>query len=164
MAQLETFKYPRQPRYFMPVSVVEDQPHQLILYCGPGTPVYVGKEDTTHLGTKHNLTILWPERYYNLLLFWDADWTFDCYYVNLAKPHQWDGKLCTYIDLELDVALFENGVIEILDQDEYEDSKIRYNYPRELIAQIERATAEVVDLMERRTFPFDGSLIDWRPR
>lgn len=161
--RLETFKYPSQPRYHFPVSVVEDKPEQLMLYSGPGTPVYVGKEDTTVSSHNHNLTFLWPDRYYNAILFWKPDWTFDCYYVNLALPHQWDGELCTYIDLELDVALFPDGTIKILDEDEYEESKILYNYPRELIAKIDQSAREVVQLMERRAFPFDSSLINWRP-
>ena len=134
-----------------------------MLYRGPGVPVYVGKEDATSNSILHNLSLLWPERHYNVVLFWKADWTFDCYYVNLALPRQWDGELCSYIDLELDVALYLDGTLKILDEDEYEESKIRYNYPQELIAKIEQTTAEVVQLMEQRVFPFDGSLIHWRP-
>ncbi|MEI6043224.1 MAG: DUF402 domain-containing protein [Chloroflexota bacterium] len=162
-ARLESFKYPRQPRYFYPVSVVQDERDQLMLYCGPGVPVYMGKNDTTTTTSQHTLSLLWPGCYYNVLLFWYADWTFHGYYVNLALPYEWDGELCVYIDLELDVALFEDGIVKILDQDEYEESKIRYNYPEELIGQIEEATAEVVQMMERRIFPFDGSLVSWRP-
>lgn len=162
-ARLETFKYPRQPRYHFPVEVVEDAEERLMLYSGPGTPVYVGKQDTIVSGSNHNLSLFWPGRYYNAILFWKPDWIFDCYYVNLALPHQWDGELCVYIDLELDVAMFPDGAIKILDEDEYEESKIKYNYTQEMMAQIEQSTIEVVQMMERRAFPFDGSLINWRP-
>jgi protein associated with RNAse G/E len=162
-ARLESFKYPRQPRYFYPVSVVQDERDQLMLYNPPGVPIYVGKHDRIVPASDHTLSILWPDRYYNVLLFWLPDWTFRGYYVNLALPSEWDGELCVYIDLELDVALFEDGIVRVLDQDEYEESKIRYNYPDELIERVEHTTVQVVEMMERRTFPFDGSLVSWRP-
>ncbi len=163
VARVESFKYPRRPRYFQPMTVVEDAPDRLILYGASGSPIYVGKDDKTVAAGHHTLAIMWPDRYYNSLLFWKADWTFQGYYVNLAMPHEWDGELCTYIDLELDVGLFDDGIVRILDEDEYEEGKILYNYPVELIEQIELATKEVVNLMESRTYPFDGSLVNWRP-
>ncbi len=161
--RFETFKYPSQPRYFFPALVVRESEKEQLFYIGPGLPIYVGKSDSTFIGTKNHLTLMWPDVYYNISLFWDGDWNFECYYVNLALPHQWDGELCTYIDLELDVMMTEDGTITILDEDEYEEGKIRYNYPQELIAQIERSTKEVVALMEARTYPFDNSLLNWRP-
>lgn len=147
----------------MPASLVEDSERHLLLYTPPGSPIYVGKEDKTVEATNHTLAILWPERYYNALLFWRPDWTFRGYYVNLALPHEWDGERCAYVDLELDVALFEDGVVQILDEDEYEESKILYNYPDELIKRIEQATGEVIEMLQQRVYPFDGSLVNWRP-
>jgi len=162
-ARFETFKYPRQPRYFFPVIVIEDSPERLMFYNPLGQPLYIGKEDKTTSSSSHSLNILWPGRYYNLVLFWKKDWLFDGYYVNLAMPPEWDGELCVYIDLELDIGLFNDGIVRILDEDEYAESKIKYNYPQELITQIEEATKEVVAMMEARSFPFDGSLVNWRP-
>jgi protein associated with RNAse G/E len=87
---------------------------------------------------------------------------------------EWDGELCSYIDLELDVMYvtedchrlqgeYEKPGVYVLDRDEYEEHKVIYNYPPELMERTEAALLEVLRQIETRAFPFDNSLLGWRP-
>jgi hypothetical protein len=40
---------------------------------------------------------------------------------------------------------------------------VRFGYPSDLIAQARRCSEEVREMIARRVYPFDGSLLDWRP-
>jgi protein associated with RNAse G/E len=174
LARVETFNYPDLPRYFFPAAVVAEQHDYVIVYHPVGAPIWRGKDDILYRGTHHNLAVLFPDRDYNVIIFWMEDWTFDSYYVNIALPTRWDGKTLDFIDLDLDVlwlkeqtprvqqGLQQAGVY-VLDRDEYEERKIAYNYPPEIMERAESALQEVLAHIEARVFPFDDSLIGWRP-
>jgi protein associated with RNAse G/E len=174
LVRVETFSYPDVPRYFFPAAIVDEQPDYFIIYHPAGAPLWSGKDGKLHRGTHHSMGVLYPDRDYNLILFWTADWTFDAYYVNIALPTRWDGEVVDYIDLDLDVLWLteqtprvQNGLkqagVYILDRDEYEERKIAYNYPPELMERAEAALHEVIAQIEARAFPFDDALVGWRP-
>lgn len=174
VARIETFNYPDVPRYFFPAAIVDEQTDYLIIYQPAGAPIWSGKTSKLYRSTQHSMGVLFPDRDYNLILFWLADWTFDAYYVNIALPTRWDGEVMDYIDLDLDVlwlteetprvqkGLSKAGVY-LLDRDEYEERKLQYNYPPEIMERAEAAVIDVMAHIEARVFPFDDSLIGWRP-
>ncbi len=174
IARVESFNYPEVPRYFFPTIVVEDKPEYLSLYHPLHAPLWSGKDGQYHRNNSHSLSFLYPDRDYNVVLFWNPDWTFSSYYVNIALPMRWDGDMCYYVDLDLDVLYIveqsvrvlegrsEPGVIE-LDRDEFEERKLTHNYPAEIVARAESGLREVLAQIEAQAFPFDGSLLNWRP-
>ncbi len=174
LARVETYNYPDVPRYFFPAAVVTEQPDYLTLYLPMGAPVCNGKVQKLMHSNNHSLALLYPERDYNLVIFWSGDWQFHDYYINIALPSKWDGELCSYVDLDLDVqwrteksdgvlnGTREAGVF-LLDRDEYEVRKLMYNYPPDVMARAEAAVPAVLAHIESRAFPFDDSLLDWRP-
>jgi protein associated with RNAse G/E len=174
LARIETFCYPDVPRYFFPAAIVAEQPDYMMIFHPAGSPVWSGKDGKLHRSKSHSLSFLYPDRDYNLILFWRADWAFDAYYVNIALPFERQGDLCCYIDLDLDVLWLtehnfnvQAGVREagvyILDREEYEERKVEYNYPPELMERAEAAVLTVLEQIEARVFPFDDSLLNWRP-
>lgn len=174
LVKLESFKYPATVRYFQPVAVVSDTSLYLLLFQPAGGPTWHGANNHVFRGSMNNLAVLYPDRDYNVVLFWNADWTFSSYYVNMALPMQWDGELCRYVDLDLDVLYvtknsrrlpgnYEKPGVYVLDRDEYEERKVLYNYPPEIMERSEAALLEVLRQVESRAFPFDDSLLDWRP-
>lgn len=171
---METFKYPYELRYFLPQAVIRDEPDYLMLFHPAGSPVWSGKTQQIHRGNNNALDILYPDRDYNVVVFWRANWAFADYYVNIALPMEWDGEVCRYLDLDLDVLLVteksarvlegvvEPGVYE-LDRDEYDERRVALNYPVALMERTERALQTVMAHIKERSFPFDDSLLDWRP-
>lgn len=174
IVRIETFKYPDVVRYFFPAIVVKDEPEQLWVYSPSGAPVFSGKDNTLYHQKSHNLTFFFPDRDYNVIIFWNENWDFRFYYVNMALPFEREEDLCSYIDLDLDVlwctadsVLVKEGQrtdeVYIEDRDEYEARKVEYNYPPEIMERAEASLLEVLELIKDRVFPFDGSLIGWRP-
>ena len=174
IARLESFKYPDAPRYFHPTAIAEDTPEHLMLFHPIGTPFWNGKLNTLMRSPSHAITLLFPDKDFNVAMSWDENWVFRSYYVNMALPMQWDGELCSYIDLDLDVLWTieqskrvlegtETPTVHILDRDEYEERKVLYNYPTEIMERSEASLVEVLRLIEARLYPFDHSLLSWRP-
>lgn len=174
LVKLETFKYPDAERYFLPVALVSDTPEALILFQPAGAPTWNGTHRYIFRSNDQSMAVLAPGWDYNVVLFWNNDWSFNCYYVNIALPMQWDGELCSYVDLDLDVlyvpeftnrpqAHYKEPGVYILDRDEYEERSVLYKYPPELMERVEAALQEVLGQVDARAFPFDDSLVNWRP-
>lgn len=83
-------------------------------------------------------------------------------YVDIITPPVWmGGSRVEMIDLDLDVVATHDGAVEVLDRDEFDDHRVRYGYPDELVAGAETATAFVVEALEARRAPFDGAHLRW---
>jgi protein associated with RNAse G/E len=54
-----------------------------------------------------------------------------------------------------------DGSVEVLDEDEFLDHQVRYEYPGDLIAEARAATARAVELLETREEPFGGAARRW---
>lgn len=175
LIRVESFKYPDLPRYFQPCAQVTDLPAYLAIYHPSGAPIWNGTQDRVYRAYMHSMGILYPDRDYNIYLFWNPDWTFNSYYINVALPVEWSGgDFCSYIDLDLDLlyVIGEShrepddyavpGVYE-LDRDEFDEHKVVNNYPQEIIDRAEAGLLAAQAHIDRREFPFDDSLLNWRP-
>ncbi len=82
-----------------------------------------------------------------------------CYYVNIASPTVLDQGYLKYIDYDLDVKLYPDGVERTLDENEYERHIHTYGYPEELSRAIEKSMSEVKNMIERKDVPFRDEFI-----
>jgi protein associated with RNAse G/E len=174
IAKMETFKYPDAVRYFYPALVVQDEPHELRMYHTVGSPLWNGKKNRLERFEEPGVQLLFPDKDYNISIWWNKDHLFSAYYVNIALPMEWDGEICKFIDLDVDVlwinqfsnreghTIREPGIY-VLDRDEFEANIAKNLYSPELISLVETAVTEVLELIEKRTYPFDDSLIHWKP-
>ncbi|MEO8510023.1 MAG: DUF402 domain-containing protein [Chloroflexota bacterium] len=82
-------------------------------------------------------------------------------YVNIGMPcEKFPGRI-RQVDLDLDVVRTWEGAVEILDEDEFADHRVRFGYPPELADGARRATAEVEMMLSLRTEPFDRAADRW---
>lgn len=155
-------KYDGSLHYRFDLTVVSDGDGELRAW-GP-----VGITMESYRGTfrahHHALHVHWRDRDYNLLVFWHADWTPHEHYVNIALPSTWDDGTLRFVDLDLDLIRRTDGAVVLDDADEFDEHRLRFSYPPELVARVWAAVDEVRDLMERRVPPFDTTLYDWRPQ
>jgi hypothetical protein len=77
-------------------------------------------------------------------------------YVNIDTPAVWDDDRVVVVDLDLDVIRFNDGRVEVVDEDEFALHQQQFGYPPELVAAAEAATATALDLASRNEPPFDG--------
>ena len=63
--------------------------------------------------------------------------------------------MLSYVDLDIDILVEPNFHHKVLDLEEFEQNTERYAYPIEIQNNARRAVAELIGLIETRSFPFD---------
>lgn len=97
----------------------------------------------------------WLDRWYNVFRFHEPDGRFRNYYCNLTLPPTFDGNNLDYVDLDIDLLVWPDMSIEILDSAEFDENSEKFVYPADLIRKVELSIDELTGLIERREFPFD---------
>ena len=87
----------------------------------------------------------WLDRWYNVFRFSDR------FYCNVTEPPSFDGSTLTYVDLDIDILVEQDFSYRILDLEDFES----YPYPAEVKQQARQALAELISLVEARSFPFN---------
>jgi protein associated with RNAse G/E len=101
----------------------------------------------------------WPDRWFNIVRYSANERHPAGWYCNVASPANLDGTILRYTDYEIDVRVQvgENGDLEyrILDEDEFEEARIRYNYDEALVARCRAAVDQIIAMVKAREFPFE---------
>jgi protein associated with RNAse G/E len=96
----------------------------------------------------------WTDRWYSVFRFREPDGRLRNYYCNVNRPAAFDGRLLTFVDLDIDVLVAPDFSFRVLDEDEFATNAARYEYTPEVRAAATRALSELVELIEARRFPF----------
>ena len=96
----------------------------------------------------------WLDRWYNVFRFSDPDQKLKNFYCNVNVPPSFDGRILSYIDLDIDVLVDPDLSYKVLDEDDFEQNAKGYPYPLAVQAQARAALAELIGLIESRSFPF----------
>jgi protein associated with RNAse G/E len=122
------------------------------------------KLEKFHWQTNRLLFLIEPQKYYSTILFWHNESNeFLCYYINFQVPFQRSHCGIDTLDLDLDLVIYPDFRYEWKDVDEYQKAiQCEIIFP-EWIKGIEEARPQVLNTLETRQYPFDGSWLDWRP-
>ncbi len=168
-----------------PVIVVKDSPQEVAVALLPGTQCVApegylqGKQTDkrrwnfkekfwgmeAYLWRENRLLLLIePNKFYSTILFWNhASNNFSCYYINFQLPFQRLPNAIDTLDLDLDLIVRPDFTLEWKDENDYQVAIEKEVILPEWIAEIEMAKAEVLANVEKRTYPFDGSWLNWMP-
>jgi protein associated with RNAse G/E len=102
-----------------------------------------------------SLEYYWLDRWYNVFRFQGPQGSLRNFYCNVNQPPCFDGRVLSYVDLDIDVLVEPDFSFRILDLDEFEYNAIRYHYPLEMQTRARSALDELVGLIEKRAFPFN---------
>lgn len=113
--------------------------------------------------------LFWPavDRWWNIyhnhwtLQRSDQRWTPEAY-ANVSTPATFDEKTLSWVDLDLDVTV-RDGVVDLLDEDEFEEHRVRMAYPEALATRALEAASTLLQLASRRAPPFDREAHIWPP-
>ena len=84
------------------------------------------------------------------------------YYCNIASPTLIDKDIAKYIDYDLDLKLFHDGLIKVLDENEYARHKEKYHYSDKLDRVLVHEVDKIYRLMNERDYPFnDGRVMQY---
>lgn len=96
--------------------------------------------------------ILSKKRWYNVIAMFKE--TGICYYVNIASPTVYDNGMFKYIDYDLDVKLYGDGTVKLLDVSEYKKHAEEQGYGPEIEAILDKTVKEIYELINKKEFPF----------
>lgn len=165
--------------------VVRDTPEELVLALLPGTECIApegyleGKQSSKrrwnfkdkdwNLGkyiwqTNRLLMLVEPDKFYSTMYFWNhATHEFLCYYINFQLPFKRNHHGIDTLDLDLDLIVNPDFSVEWKDLDDYQRSIDNEVIFPEWMQGIEAAKQDVFSRLETRSYPYDGSWLDWMP-
>ena len=86
-------------------------------------------------------------------------------FVDIVTPPVWVSEdRYEMIDLDLDVAVYRDGTVEIQDEDEFAIHQRQYGYSAEMIRRANEETQRIVTALEQRQEPFFDVAASWLSR
>jgi hypothetical protein len=154
-------KFDGSPHYRYPVNVVERSDDRLVTYLQQDTAIesYRGSWKTK----RHILGFFWLDRPFVLHVIWENEWEPKMLYVDIVTQTCWDDAMVQYVDMDLDVICSTDCTVKIDDEDEFEEHRVLWKYPPELVQRCHDATSEVRRLFAEGKPPFTPKIFDWRP-
>ncbi len=95
----------------------------------------------------------WPDRWYNIFRFHEPDGSLRNYYCNVAMPPTLTDESLDFVDLDIDVVVWPDGRVEVLDRDEFEVNAVKFGYPEAVIAAAELSLAGIIDIVGSGQLP-----------
>lgn len=97
----------------------------------------------------------WKNKWFNIFRFHEPEGVLRNFYCNVNQPPILENGVLDYIDLDIDVLVWQDFSYEILDIDEFEENTLKYSYSGDLQKKAQASLREILDLLEKRHFPFD---------
>jgi predicted RNA-binding protein associated with RNAse of E/G family len=171
--------------HVQPTILVKDSPEEIALTLLPGTEciaeenypkgknngkrrwyfVNEGWQLAKYTWQRNRLLLLFEaDKFYSTVLFWNhASNQFLCYYINFQLPFQRKDSAVDTLDLDLDLVINPDFTYRWKDEDDYCKAVEHGVITPEWVNRIERAKPEILERLENRRYPFDGSWLNWRP-
>jgi len=96
----------------------------------------------------------WLDRWYNIFRFHEPSGSLRNYYCNINLPPSYKKGVLDYVDLDIDVVVWDDFTYKVLDMDEYEVNAAAFVYPEYVTSKVKKAVTEIAVLIETREFPF----------
>jgi protein associated with RNAse G/E len=154
-------KWPDRKHWQFESEVLGEDDFGVWLYTAPGSVVQRGAEEPTSL-TSGFVGLAPRDEWWMAEFYWDHPR--HEIYVNIGTPCEWSEKGVTSIDLDLDVVRHLDGLVEVLDEDEFLDHQVRHAYPQHLIATARAAATNAVEALQHRDEPFGMAARRWLSR
>ena len=87
--------------------------------------------------------------------------TYDLY-VNVTTPPDYGNGRLTCFDLDLDVLRWRDGSLTLVDEDEFEDNRVRFGYPPEVVKEATMTAAWLQEAVGENRRPLDRTGEVWR--
>lgn len=149
---IERRKWPNSPHYGHRGWVLGEDHHGLWLELRVGSPVYRGEELLFH-GTTGGLMLVPPSDGW---LAWFPEFGDFELYVDIVFGTARSETSVTTVDLDLDVIRRRDGMVELIDVDEFAAHQVELGYPTELIDHAERLATTVLSAVNADEEPFSG--------
>jgi protein associated with RNAse G/E len=96
----------------------------------------------------------WMDRWYSVFRFSEPTGELRNYYCNVNAPPSFDGSVLSFVDLDIDILVAPDFTYSILDEEEFAENALRFDYPIDIQQRVNAAVVELIHLIESRQFPF----------
>lgn len=134
--------------------------HGLWLWSPPGSVMQRGAEPPK-LTPATNIKLIPDNKWWTAIWRWQGSHDL---YVDIITPPQWNGTTVTMIDIDLDLVRWNDGQVEVLDEDEFAAHRHKYGYPERLVDTARATTARLALALESRHEPFGAVAESWMTR
>lgn len=80
------------------------------------------------------------------------------WYSNIGIPPIITDEEIHFVDLDVDLVARQLGEWQLVDEEEFDINRVRYDYPESVISEVWQTVGEVKQRIRLQQFPFDGSL------
>ncbi len=107
------------------------------------------------------ICIFYTKRWFNVICMLKK--TGVHFYCNLASPVIQEQNTLKYIDYDLDLKVFPNSKIKLLDSSEYSKHKDEFGYSKDIEKIIQWELSNLKEMIEKKQDPFnDEFIIKWK--
>lgn len=107
----------------------------------------VEDRERIHYQTEHILrSYYWFDKFYNLIEVFDKEGTLAYLYINIASPPEFENDAMNFKDHELDVIKYPLKPAQLIDEDEFAEAAVKYQYSKEFQEQMYLAANEALEL------------------
>lgn len=97
----------------------------------------------------------WLNRWYNVFRFHEPEGDFRNFYCNLNMPPVFQNGVLDYVDLDIDVIVWQDFSYEIHDMDDFQTNSVKYKYSDDLKTNVDLQLKTLIEMIQNRVFPFD---------
>ena len=96
----------------------------------------------------HYRSYYWFDKFYNLLEIFEPSGELFHIYINVASPPEFKNGIMSFKDHELDVSRYVPKPAVLVDEDEFAEAAVRYQYSKEFQEKMYSAAEEALDLAD----------------
>lgn len=96
----------------------------------------------------HYRAYYWFDKFYNLLEIFETSGELIHIYLNIASPPEFENGIMSFKDHELDVSKYIPKPAELVDEDEFAEAIVKYQYSQEFQDKMYSAAREALELAE----------------
>lgn len=134
----------------------EDE-HGLWLWSPPGSAMQRGTEPVK-FSKSTNVKLIPDGKWWTAIWAWQRNHDV---YVDIIAPPKWDGSRVEMVDLDLDVVRWSDGTVEVLDEDEFAEHQVVFDYPPRLVDTVRATTAQLALAVDAGHEPFGEVAVRW---
>ncbi len=95
----------------------------------------------------------WLDRWYNVFRFCEPDGSLRNYYCNINAPPSFEDGVLDYVDLDIDLVIWPDGRIQVLDEADFEENSKMFAYPENILRKVREALDELHGMIESGELP-----------
>ena len=97
----------------------------------------------------HYRAYYWFDKFYNLIEIFETNGKLFHIYINVASPPEFENGIMSFKDHELDVSRYVPKPAELVDEDEFAEAAVKYQYTQEFQEKMYSTANEALELANR---------------